>query len=341
MSKEQYQPDMAAAAVPADHIVGEELLVDSSTDSDSTFGDAVDSTTTSLASGVTNYRYEHGRRYHGIEDGRYSLPNDEAEVDRLNFQHRVWEIALNGHLYVAPIDHDSLNEVLDVGCGTGAWCIEFADAHPGVQVLGTDLSPIQPHNIPANCQFIVDDANDEWVYGERFDFIHTRTLLLGVKDWKKVVQQAFGALKPGGWIELHEFHIPIACDDGSASPDSAVMKWGNSMYEGFQKFGVDSMATAKFRDYLEQAGFEDIRETHTKFPLGPWPRGDKEKAMGALFQKDIGDNLHGLSVKTLTQGLGWSSEEVDEFIPQAKADMYNPQIHTYFPIDIFWARKPQ
>lgn len=137
------------------------------------------------------------------------------------------------------------------------------------------------------------------------------------------------------------------------------MKWGTSMYEGFKKFGVDSMATAKFREYLEEAGFEDIRETHTKFPLGPWPRGDKEKAMGALFQKDIGDNLYGLSVKTLTQGLGWSTEEVDKFIQEAKADMNNPQvsscspfrvfltalitlqIHTYFPIDIFWARKPR
>lgn len=36
-----------------------------------------------------------------------------------DLQHKVWEIALNGHLYVAPIEHESLNEALDVGCGTG------------------------------------------------------------------------------------------------------------------------------------------------------------------------------------------------------------------------------
>jgi ubiquinone/menaquinone biosynthesis C-methylase UbiE len=29
--------------------------------------------------------------------------------------------------------------VLDVGCGTGLWAIEFAEEHPSAKVLGTDL----------------------------------------------------------------------------------------------------------------------------------------------------------------------------------------------------------
>lgn len=229
---------------------------------------------------------------------------------------------------------------MDIGCGTGAWCIEFADAHPDIHVIGTDLSPIQPHNVPANCEFIVDDANADWTFGQRFDYIHTRTVLLGIKNWDKMIEQAFSSLRPGGWVEFQEFHIPIGCDDGSAGPDSAVTRWSNGIHEALKNLGINSMATSNFRQLLEKHGFQSIEEAHTKFPIGPWPRGKREKTMGRLFQKDIADNLLGLSVKILTNGLGWSTEEVTEFIPKAKSDLYDPHVHSYFPIDIFWARKP-
>lgn len=39
--------------------------------------------TTSLNSSVTDYKYEHGRRYHAYQEGKYVLPNDDAEIERL------------------------------------------------------------------------------------------------------------------------------------------------------------------------------------------------------------------------------------------------------------------
>lgn len=35
--------------------------------------------------------------------------------------------------------------VLDIGTGTGLWAMDMADRYPGGEVVGTDLSPIQPH----------------------------------------------------------------------------------------------------------------------------------------------------------------------------------------------------
>ncbi|KAH1807053.1 hypothetical protein KXX35_009054, partial [Aspergillus fumigatus] len=46
---------------------------------------------------------------------------------------------------------------------SGAYC-DFADRHPSARVIGTDLSPIQPHLVPPNVQFEVDDCCDEWTY---------------------------------------------------------------------------------------------------------------------------------------------------------------------------------
>jgi len=49
---------------------------------------------------------------------------------------------------------------LDVGTGSGAWCIEVADQFPKAHVVGIDLSPIQATTIPLNCEFIVSDLNE-------------------------------------------------------------------------------------------------------------------------------------------------------------------------------------
>jgi methylase of polypeptide subunit release factors len=38
-----------------------------------------------------------------------------------------------------------IERVLDVGTGTGIWAIDYADEHPDTQVVGVDLSPIQPN----------------------------------------------------------------------------------------------------------------------------------------------------------------------------------------------------
>ncbi len=53
-----------------------------------------------------------------------------------------------------------------------------ADEHPNATVIGNDLSPIQPVWVPANCKFIVDDIESDWLYkpNEAFDYIHGRGL---------------------------------------------------------------------------------------------------------------------------------------------------------------------
>ena len=120
------------AVLEADDHVDEAYV----TDDESTF-------TASVTSSIRAYRHENGRRYHAYKDGSYMVPNDELENDRLDFQHAMFQRTLDGKLHVAPIPQDVQN-VLDVGTGTGIWAIDFADEYPSARVIGTDLSPIQP-----------------------------------------------------------------------------------------------------------------------------------------------------------------------------------------------------
>ncbi|KAL5352249.1 hypothetical protein ACLOAV_002196 [Pseudogymnoascus australis] len=132
------------AAVTATEVIEEQLppLAEpgESDDADSAYGDSVASSSTSLASSITRYQYENGRRYHAYKQGEYYLPNDEMEQDLLDLQHHIYRLCQGGSLFCAPIKEPQ--SVLDIGTGTGIWAMEFADEFPGALVIGTDLSPI-------------------------------------------------------------------------------------------------------------------------------------------------------------------------------------------------------
>lgn len=65
-------------------------------DSASDFSDyrtsAAVSSTQSLTSSIQEHVYANGRRYHRKSEGRYALPSDEIEQDRLDMQHREYII---------------------------------------------------------------------------------------------------------------------------------------------------------------------------------------------------------------------------------------------------------
>lgn len=79
-------------------------------------------------------------------------PNDEIAQDNLDLFHHIFNLSLDGNLFLAPISPNP-QRVLDLGTGTGIWAIDFADQYPSAAVVATDLSPIQPPNVPPNLEF--------------------------------------------------------------------------------------------------------------------------------------------------------------------------------------------
>lgn len=78
----------------------------------------------------------------GTGNTRESLIGCQNELDRLDLQHHVITLLLNGELHMAPLHNPE--DVLDIGTGTGIWAIEMADRYPHARIVGTDLSPVQP-----------------------------------------------------------------------------------------------------------------------------------------------------------------------------------------------------
>lgn len=78
---------------------------------------------------MQRHREEFGRTYHKFraDETQYWGPTDEQQNNQLDIGHHMLTLLLDNRLYVAPISEEC-HKVIDLGCGTGIWAIDFADA---------------------------------------------------------------------------------------------------------------------------------------------------------------------------------------------------------------------
>ena len=287
------------------------------------------SATTSIGSSILKHREENGRRYHAYKAGKYFLPNDEEENNRLDLQHHLFCLTFGEKLYHAPLEETNLHNVLDAGTGTGIWAIDFADKHPEAKVLGIDLSPIQPSFLPPNLIFEVDDLEEPWTFTERFDFIYSR-MMTGSLDFEPFFSKAFEFLTPRGYIEATDVVYPILCDDGTLRDDSALKKWSQLSLDASIKLGRPVNSATKYKSQLESAGFVDVVRKEFKWPMNWWPKDKHHKELGIWTYENFLESLFAGTIELFTKGLAWSRQEVDVFLVDVRKDIKNPKIHAYW-----------
>jgi ubiquinone/menaquinone biosynthesis C-methylase UbiE len=283
----------------------------------------------SLRSRIYDFVEALGRTFHRYREGKYPLPNDAQEQDRLDFQHHFMLILLEGRLQLAPI-RENLRNVLDVGTGTGIWAIEFANQYPSASVIGTDLSPIQPLFVPLNCQFEIDDAEDEWLYSEEFDFIHMRGMMTCFSDPKSVLERAYNQCAPGGYLEMQDGIFPLHCHDDTLE-GTALDVWSKACVEAGAKIGRPWNNAPNYRRWMEELGFEDVSEKIFEAPTSTWPRGKKAKELGIWFHANMMDAL-GASKVLLTKAMAWPPERVELLLMDVRKDLKNTRVHAYMPM---------
>ncbi|KIV94201.1 hypothetical protein PV10_01989 [Exophiala mesophila] len=309
-----------------------------SSDADSGYNDSSLSSTASLRSSIYEFDQENGRTYQ--RGSEYVMPNDEEEQRRMDIHYHSLRFAIRDRLYYAPIENPT--SVIDVGTGTGIWAMDMADNYPAAQVLGIDLSPIQPTWVAPNLEFQIFDLEQTWDMPQRFDLVHSREMNgFSIKSWPKYFEQAFLSLKPGGWVECQEFDLDIKSDDNTIPEDSNLIKWQNLWEEGIQKAGLTGRCyPEKMVEQLKEAGFINTRILPFKMPTGPWAKDPMLRQSGLCVLAGMLDGMTGLSMRVFTQLLGWSVEEMEILLAKAKVELKNKRIHSYFPIYIVYGQKP-
>ncbi|KAK2749034.1 methyltransferase domain-containing protein [Colletotrichum kahawae] len=294
----------------------------------------------SLSSSVLDHEYENGRRYHRFRHGRYPLPNDETEQDREEMKHTMFLELLDGDLFLAPIGDDP-QKIIDIGTGTDTNpSVTVGDLYPGASVLGIDLSPIQPSWAPPNVKFLVDDAEDDWLNGDDYDFVHFRAVAILLRKLDKVLTDAYNHMKPGGWIEFQELHGQIHSDDGTMADDDKLKEFYELVVEAFQNLGLNLHNARDLRPHLEAAGFKDIHCEVKKIPVGIWPKNPTQRLIGNYSKKSIEMAAPAFAGKPF-EAMGISKVESQVWCATVKKDMEDLSKHRYYNMFFWYAQKPK
>ncbi|EJT80373.1 hypothetical protein GGTG_00373 [Gaeumannomyces tritici R3-111a-1] len=292
----------------------------------------------SLDSAPEEHHYENGRRYHMYNKGRYPLPNDEDEQSREIMKHYMMLELAGGKLFYAPIG-DTPERILDIGTGVGAWAIDVADEYPGSEVLGTDLSAMQPDLVPPNARFLVDDVEDpEWLNGSGWDLIHLRFVVGMLRDVPGTMARCFENTKPGGWIEIQDTHFIPKCDDGTMKDDDHLYSFLDLVHRAFAKGGMDLHCQRNMGQHLTEAGYTGVRCVAKKTPVGPWARGEHLQRIGETMKHVIYDVLPSFA-KPL-ELLDMSRVEAELWFVKVRKTLEDRSRHRYVNTYFWYAQKP-
>ncbi|ETN36863.1 uncharacterized protein HMPREF1541_07850 [Cyphellophora europaea CBS 101466] len=289
-------------------------------------------TTETIRSSIFDYPIEHGRQYHAYKAGSYHRPNDEEELTRIDLVTVIFNLVNKGKMHHVPLNPSSNLRILDIGTGTGSWCIEMGDAYPAADITGIDLSASMPELVPPNVQFEIDDAEDPWTYDQPFDFIHSRYMLGAIRNWPGMVRQCFDNLTPGGYIELQDFDLDYYSVDGSLTPDHALKRWLTASYAAEEITGRTLRPGRQLEGWLKAAGFVNVQVIRTPIPLGPWPKDERQKRIGLLNWTQLWEGLPGLSLRLFIDVLGYTREELEILLMEVRKDMQSPSIHPMFDL---------
>ncbi|VTO93691.1 unnamed protein product [Fusarium graminearum] len=299
-------------------------------DADSSIGDDVASSTTSVSSSILEYRKFQGRTYHSEKyNSEYFAPNDERQRDSMDISHHSLTLLLDGKLFLAPLK-EGPKAMLDIGTGTGIWAIDFADEYPEAEVIGTDLSPIQPSWVPPNVKFELEDATNTWSWPDNdFEFIHIRYLIGAIADWGALFQEAFRCCKSGSYFESVEVNPLFKSDDGSINNIAPIQTWNKICRESEKAFGRSLCEVENDTQLLGEVGFVDLQVTDFKVPVGGWAKDTNLQRVGQFHRAGIENDLQGYTLMTWQKVFGSPGKEYQLFLMQMRQALRDKNVHGY------------
>ncbi len=167
---------------------------------------------------------------------------------------------------VNAVDASKTRNMLDLGGGSGAYSIAFANANPQLQSTILDGEPVLEiaarHIAQAGLSNRIHTKPGDMLtteLGTGFDLVLLSQILhmFSPDENRLLLQRAFAALGPGGRVVVQEFIL----DPDKTSPRWAVF-FSLNMLVGSP--GGSSYSADELRAFMESAGFRQVRH----LPLG-------------------------------------------------------------------------
>src|SRR4051794_2202280 len=95
-----------------------------------------------------------------------------------------------------------------------------------------------------------------------------------------------------GLFESVDTDFPLHCDDGTLNESTALFQWGQMIAGATKGIGHDLVAS-RYKEFMEAAGFVDVKEVRFVWPQNTWPADPKLKELGRWNLANSLDGLQG------------------------------------------------
>lgn len=285
-------------------------------------------------SGVANssLRGSIGGRRHAV-GVPYVLPQDSEEINRLDFQHYLLRHAFHGN-FAAPLYNP--HDILDVGCGTGRWAREMAQAFPSARVAGVDINTPPTDSLsasgdahPGDFAFSLANVLEGLPFPDAsFDFTHMRLMFLAipVDRWEFVVRELVRVTRPGGWIE----QVEAGPEEHGGRDLDLLLAWGTEM---LQRRGIDATYGRRVGELLGRAHLSQVGMRDLAIPLGSW--GER---VGKMMETDFFSGIRALEGVIASMQIA-TREEFQHALTVAQGYVNQPESCCIAPFYIAWGQR--
>ncbi|KIO15909.1 hypothetical protein M407DRAFT_34470 [Tulasnella calospora MUT 4182] len=245
--------------------------------------------------------------------------------------------------------------VLDIGTGSGAWCIDMAKAFPDADFVGMDLVPVKAGSVPpSNCHFEVGNADTDLAKmytAESFDLIHARSMMQGIKDFSSFFQSLWRMLRPGGvlltvdgaYTSWDEERRQIEYKEEGQPGFSWFRKMCYHMFEVLKARNPSADLTYCVTDCVRGVGDDAWKKVDVfdlYFPVGMFDSptlSPSERLGGKLYTENLSRIPDSVRPMLLSSSL--TPEEVDRLAAEFRAELKEPKVKQFFQFICTWTVK--
>jgi predicted O-methyltransferase YrrM len=170
---------------------------------------------------------------------------------------------------VRAVGAEDVGAMLDVGGGSGAYAMAFAQANPALRAHILDLETVVPiarqhieraglsDRVEARAGDLRRDA-----LGERYDLVLVSAVchMLGPDENRDLLRRCHAATVQGGRIAVHDFIL----DPDRTAPAAAAL-FSLNMLVGTPQ--GSNYTEAEYRAWLTEAGYQDVRRIRLSSPM--------------------------------------------------------------------------
>ncbi len=255
--------------------------------------------------------------------------NNEVKLNALLHQHLLQ--VQGGSLHPERIPVNTMESVLDLGCGTGEWIFDLARRYPKLRIYGIDSSEEALHQakVRRNTSSLrqVELRHMDLVQGllipsAYVDFVHMQRFSRYIRPqaWPSMISECVRVLRLNGWLnsvelELCEISSP-ACLTIHRATLQARAKLGRTLDATGSTLGV----AQRLYTMLLNAGLYEVGYDVFTIDLGTMGGN-----VAHIFLSEIVRDA--FIVKPLVVQLGiLESDEFDSLVEQARVDLQSPDL---------------